>query len=318
MVSSPARQVHVESAPEVSVPAPVADDPAGADSAAGKGSDTGGGLATRNGTAAGNGTATGDGSDTGDGPATGARTATVDDPASDDPADVSEVESELHFDEPDETDGPARLPTEARLGTPAATSPAGDGSDVSRSTGTSSLLFPSIPRSINQETLVDFMSMWTLLQRRMDQSSVPVAPACPPDQSAAPAPRHDSTNKRSATPARTPERVPKSPERFLHTPQSTVSSFLRRARELERKARTVVRQAKTPVRQRVQGNQITFPSIQILVNRVSCTRRVSTQLHLGDGPGVQERSLWWRGRWRWQQEDLCSSIQDLQTGCVQV
>ena len=89
----------------------------------------------------------------------------------------------------------------------------------------------------------------------MDQSSVPVAPACPLDQSAAPAPRHDSTNRRSATPARTPERRPKSPERFLHTPQSTVSSFLRRARKPERKARTPVRQARTPVRQRSESRE---------------------------------------------------------------
>ena len=214
VVSSSTRQVHVESAPEVPVPAPVADGPV-AHPAAGNGSDTGGGQATRNGMAAGNGAATGDGSDTGDGPTTGDGPVTVDDPASEDPADVSEVESELHFDEPDETDGPVRLPAEARLGTQVATSP-GDGPDVSRSTGTSSLLFPSIPRSISQGMLVDFMSMWTLLQRRMDQSSVPVAPA--------PAPRHDSTNRRSATPARSSERTPKSPERFLHTPQSVLFS----------------------------------------------------------------------------------------------
>ena len=99
------------------------------------------------------------------------------------------------------------------------------------------------------------MSMWTLLQHRMDQSSVPVAPVCPPDQSAAPAPRHDSTNRRSATPARTPERIPKSPERFLHTPQSTVSSLIRRAREPEGKARTPVRQARTPMRQRSESRE---------------------------------------------------------------
>ena len=99
------------------------------------------------------------------------------------------------------------------------------------------------------------MSLWTLLQRRMDQSSVPVAPACPPDEAAAPAPRHDSTNRRSATPAKSPERRPKSPERFLHTPQSTVSSFLRRAREPERKARTPVRHARTPVRHRSESRE---------------------------------------------------------------
>ena len=98
----------------------------------------------------GKGTATGDGSDTGDGPATGDGPVTVDDPASDDPEDVSEVESELHFDEPDETDGPARLPAEARLGTPVATSP-GDGPDVSRSTGTSSCFsLPSRDPSVKE------------------------------------------------------------------------------------------------------------------------------------------------------------------------
>ena len=101
----------------------------------------------------------------------------------------------------------------------------------------------------------DFMSMWTLLQRRMDQSSVPVAPACPPDQAAAPAPRHDSTIRGSATLARSPEKRPKSPERFLHTPQSTVSSFFRRARKPERKARTPVRQARTPVRHRSESRE---------------------------------------------------------------
>ena len=128
MVSSPARQVHVESAPEVQVPAPMADGPAGADPAAGDGSDTGDGPETRNGPATGNdpatgdgsatgdGPTTGDGSATGDGPATGEGPATGDDPASDDPADVLVVESshnsELQFDEPDESDGPARHPAE--------------------------------------------------------------------------------------------------------------------------------------------------------------------------------------------------------------
>ena len=179
----------------------MADGPAGADPATGEGSATGDGPATRNGSA------------TGAGPATGDSPAAGDDPTSDDPADVSVVESshssELQFDEPDEPDGPARHPAEgvdgtAGHGTPAAITPGG-GPDVSMSTGTSRPLFPSIPRSINQEMLVDFMSMWTLLQHRMDQSSVPVAPACPPAQSTAPAPRHDSTNRRSATPARTPE-----------------------------------------------------------------------------------------------------------------
>ena len=269
VVSSPARQVHVESAPEVQVPAPVADGPAGADPVAGDGSATGDGPATRNGPATGNNLATGDGSATGDGPATGDRSATedgpatgdgpatVDDPASDNPVDVSVVESshssDLHFDEPDESDGPARLPAEGvdgsvGHGTPAATAPGG-GPDISMLTGTRSPLFPSIPKTINLATLVDFMSLWTLLQRRMDQPSVPETSTSPAVQSSVPAPRHDSTNRRSATPARTPERRPKSPERFLHTPQSSISSLVGRARALERQARTPVRPARTPVRQ---------------------------------------------------------------------
>ena len=177
--------------------------------------------------------------------------------ASDNPADVSVVESshssDLHFDEPDESEGPARLPAEgvdgsAGHGTPAATAPGG-GPDVSMLTGTRSPLFPSIPKTINQATLVDFMSLWTLLQRRMDQPSVPETSTSPAVQSSVPAPRHDSTNRRSATPAKTPERRPKSPERFLHTPQSSISSLVRRARAPERQARTSVRQARTSVRQ---------------------------------------------------------------------
>ena len=209
VISSPARKVHLESAPEVQVPAPVMDG------------------------AAGDGPATGDGSTTGDGPATGNGPATGDGPATvDDPADVSVVESShswaLQFDDPVESDGPARHPVDgsAGHGTPAATT-AGGGPDVSMLTGTSSPLFPSIPRSINQATLVDFMSMWTLLQRQMDQASVPDTPAV---QSSLPAPRHDSTLRRSATPARTPERRPRTPQRFTRTPVRQVRTPVRRAR----------------------------------------------------------------------------------------
>ena len=71
VVASPARQIHVESAPEVQVPAPVADGSAGAGPAASDGSATADGPATRNGPATGNDPTTGDGSATGDGPATG-------------------------------------------------------------------------------------------------------------------------------------------------------------------------------------------------------------------------------------------------------
>ena len=72
------------------------------------------------------------------------------------------------------------------------------------------------------------LSLWTLLQCRMDQSSVPVDPACPPAQSSAPDNRHDSTPRRSATPAITPERRPRTPERFIRTPQRSTRTPDRR------------------------------------------------------------------------------------------
>ena len=124
---------------------------------------------------------------------------------------------------------------------PAGTTPAG-GPDASVLTGTSSPHFPSIPTSINQATLIDFMSMWTLLQRRMDQGMVPDTLASPAVQSSVPAPRHDSTPRRSDTPSRTPERRPRTPERFLRTPES-------RPRTPQRSPRMPVRRVRMPVRQ---------------------------------------------------------------------
>ena len=159
--------------------------------------------------------------------------------------------SQLRFDDPDDFDGPAPLPAagvdgSARQENPAAT-PVG-GPDVSIQTGTSTpLLFPSIPKTINQATLVDFMSMWTLLQRRMELPSVPDNSISPTVQTSLTVPERDSDNTRSATPAGSPTRT-KSPERFLHTPQSSISSLVRRAKEADRQARTPVRPPRTPVR----------------------------------------------------------------------
>ena len=112
------------------------------------------------------------------------------------------------------------------------TTPAG-GPDASVLTGTSSPFFPAIPISINQATLIDFMSMWTLLQRRMDQGMVPNTSASPAVPSSMPAPRHDSSYRRSDTPSGTPERRPRTPE--PRTPQ--------------RYPRMPVRRVRTPVRQ---------------------------------------------------------------------
>ena len=84
----------------------------------------------------------------------------------------------------------------------------------------SSLLFPSLPRAINQTTLIHFMFMWTLMQRRMDPGmAVPYAQARPAAQSTAPTPRHDDTPpRRSKTPPRTPDRRPRTPVRRSRTP----------------------------------------------------------------------------------------------------
>ena len=76
--------------------------------------------------------------------------------------------SALQFDDPASLDGPARhqplvLDGPAARGTPPGNTPSG-GQDASILTDGSSPLFPSMPTSINQATLIDFMSMWTLLQ----------------------------------------------------------------------------------------------------------------------------------------------------------
>ena len=266
VVASPARQIHVESAREVSVPAPVADGSAGAGPAASDGSATGDGPAVRNGTATDNDPTTGDGSATGNGPAAGDGSATgtarpqwtarpqlMTRPMT--TQQMSRWGSHLKAQTyvlMIQTNGPAPLPAAGvdglvGQGNPAAT-PVG-GPDVSSLTGTSTpSLFPSMPKTIDQSTLVDFISMWTLLQRRLDQPSVQDNSSSPPVQSSLPAPGHDSTNRRSVTLAGSPERRPKSPERFLHTPQSSISSLVRRAKEAERQARTPVRPPRTPVR----------------------------------------------------------------------
>ena len=255
VVASPARQIHIESAPAVPVPAPVADGSAGARTAqqvrarqraAARPRVTGRQCATARSQATTRpqitdrpqATARQQGTDQPQGTARQQGTARPQVTALsqwttvvelDNTADVSMVESshssQLRFDDPDDFDGPAPLPAagvdgSSRQENPAAT-PVG-GPDVSIQTGTSTpLLFPSIPKTINEATLVDFMSMWTLLQRRMELPSVPDNSISPTVQTSLPVPERDLDNMRSATPAGSPTRT-KSPERFLHTPQSSV------------------------------------------------------------------------------------------------
>ena len=81
------------------------------------------------------------------------------------------------------------------------------------------------------------MSFWTLLQRRMDQSSVPVAPACPPAQSSAP---DTSMTQHPGDQPRRLELQREDPElpRFLRTPQRSTRTPDRRVRTPVRRARS--------------------------------------------------------------------------------
>ena len=130
--------------------------------------------------------------------------------------------SALQFEDPATLEGPAHhqplvLDGPAAHGTPAGNTPLG-GKDASIVTGVSSPLFPSMPTSINQATLIDFMSMWTL-QRWMDQGVVvPDAQARPAAQATVPVPRDDTPPKRSDTPSRTAERRPRTLVRRARAP----------------------------------------------------------------------------------------------------
>ena len=100
-------------------------------------------------------------------------------------------------------------------GTPAENTPAAV-QDASMVSDVSSLLSPSLPRNIDQANLVDFMSMWTLMQRRMDLGlPAPVTHSRPVNQT--PMTRDDQTPpRRSRTPvrrSRTPDRRPRTPVR---------------------------------------------------------------------------------------------------------
>ena len=133
----------------------------------------------------------------------------------DDPAGVA---SPAHHQNP-AVYSPAVVDGPVAHGTPAGNTPAA-GQDSSMLSDVSSLLFPSLPRAINQTTLIYFMSMWTLMQRRMDPGmAVPYAQARPTAQSTAPTPRDDDTPlRRSKTPPRTPDRWPRMPVRRSRTP----------------------------------------------------------------------------------------------------
>ena len=128
-----------------------------------------------------------------------------DSPAHDDD-DPAGVAGPAHHQNP-AVDGPAVVDGPVAHGTPAGNTPAA-GQDSSMLSDVSNILFPSLPRAINQTTLIDFMSMWTLTQRGMDPGmAVPYAQARPTAQSTVPTPRDDDTPpRRSKTPPRTPDR----------------------------------------------------------------------------------------------------------------
>ena len=82
-------------------------------------------------------------------------------------------------------------------------------------------MFPSLPRNINQATLLDFMSMWTLMQRRMDGATAPDAQSRTVVQT--PTTTHDHS----------PPRRPETPVRHSRTPDRRPRMLVRRARDMD-------------------------------------------------------------------------------------
>ena len=113
---------------------------------------------------------------------------------------------------------PAWMDEPVAHGTPAGNTPAA-AHDSSLSSDFSAI-FPSLPKAINQNQLVDFMAMWTLMQHRMDPGmTAPDTQARPVAQTPTPTPRDDDTSARkSKTPLRTPDRQPRTPVRRPRTP----------------------------------------------------------------------------------------------------
>ena len=104
-------------------------------------------------------------------------------------------------------------------GTPAGNTPAA-GHNSSLLSDFSGTIFPSLPKAINQNQLVDFMSMWTLMQHRMDLGiTAPDAQVRPVAQTPTSMPRDDDTpSRKSKTPPRMPDRQPRTPVRRSRTP----------------------------------------------------------------------------------------------------
>ena len=111
-------------------------------------------------------------------------------------------------------DGPAAQ------GIPAGNAPV-DRQDASIVSDVSSLIFPSMPRRINQEMLLDFMSMWPFMHRRMNEPTAPDAQSRPVVQT--PTTTHDQS----------PPRRPETPFRCSRTPDRRSRTPVRRARDLD-------------------------------------------------------------------------------------
>ena len=97
---------------------------------------------------------------------------------------------------------PARIEEPVAHGTPAGNTPAAR-HDSSLSSVFSGTIFPSLPKAINQTQLVDFMTMWILMQRRIDLGRTV---------------RDTQARPVAQTPPRTPDRQPRTPVRRLRTP----------------------------------------------------------------------------------------------------
>ena len=131
-------------------------------------------------------------------------------------------------------DDSARGDEPVAQGTPAGTTPAVV-QDTSMVSDVNSLLFPLLPRTINQANLLEFMSRMTLLQRRMDLGlPVPDTQSRPIDQT--PTTRDDQTPPRGS---KTTVECSRTPVRRSRTP-------VRRSRGMDKSSDSI--RSRSPIR----------------------------------------------------------------------
>ena len=96
--------------------------------------------------------------------------------------------------------------------------------------GVSSPLFPSLPTSFNQASMVDLMAMFTLFQKRMDQGTALPSAQDVPAVSTTPAVGRLPSPVRSVSPVRSPVPIARTPAQVRWSPDRRSRSPVRSAR----------------------------------------------------------------------------------------